>query len=191
MRYPLILALGSALILSACATATPYQAAGEGTRGFAETQIEPNRYRVSFSGNSLTDLSTVENYLLYRAAELTAQRGYDYFIIAERELDKKQRIVDTGASAFNYGHFGWNYYSIGHGWGYSPGYLHGFGRGYGFGHGYGGGFGTGFDLRQITRYEAFAEIVMKRGEKPKDNERAYDSREVMRNLAGTIKRPEA
>jgi len=191
MRTSLLLVLGSALILSACATATPYQAADERNRdrGFAETQIEQNRYRVSFAGNSVTDLSTVENYLLYRAAELTTQRGYDYFIIAERELDKKQRVIGS-AYGLTDGHFGWNYYSLNHGWGYSAGYRHGFGRGYGFGHGYGGSFGNDFDLRQITRYEAFAEIVMGRGAKPKDNERAYDSKEVIRNLTGKIKRPE-
>ena len=33
-----------------------------------------DRWKVSFSGNSLTDRNTVETYLLYRAAELTDQQ---------------------------------------------------------------------------------------------------------------------
>ncbi|MCF6292574.1 MAG: hypothetical protein L3J04_04170 [Robiginitomaculum sp.] len=191
MRSPLYLALASVLVLGACATATPYQSAENNNRGFSEQQIEKDRFRVSFAGNSVTNLSTVENYLLYRAAELTTQRGFDYFIIAEREVDKKQRVVGTSYYGVGHGHFGWNYYSRGHGWGYSAGYGHGFGGRYGFGRGfYGGGFGSGYDLRQITSYEAFAEITMGLGAKPADNERAYDAADVMRNLAGEIKRPQ-
>jgi hypothetical protein len=41
------------------------------SRGYSEQQIENNRFRVQFAGNSLTDRKTVETYLLYRAAELT------------------------------------------------------------------------------------------------------------------------
>ena len=78
----LALAVGA---LSACATETAYQPAGPNSDGgYSEQQIESNRVRISFSGNSLTDRETVENYLLFRAAELTLQQNKDYFIIADR-----------------------------------------------------------------------------------------------------------
>ncbi|WP_204306898.1 CC0125/CC1285 family lipoprotein, partial [Klebsiella aerogenes] len=80
----LALILAGSISLSACMTATPYQpATGNGTatrNGYSDTQIESNRFRISFSGNSLTARETVERYLLYRAAELTLQQGFDHFI---------------------------------------------------------------------------------------------------------------
>ncbi|PHR56942.1 MAG: hypothetical protein COA47_12320 [Robiginitomaculum sp.] len=182
MRTSILLA-ATALALSACATATPYQAAGNNSRGFAEQQIEQNRFRVSFSGNSLTDLDTVENYLLYRAAELTAQRGFDHFIISDRATESKDRYIGGSSFGGGYGHnyharsyFGWSYFRPSYGWGYGYGYDP---------------FFDSLDMRQITRYQASAEIVMGKGAKPADNDRAYDAREVMINLAGSIIRPEA
>src|ERR1700753_1116092 len=82
------LALGG---LSACETATPYQplnpsAASAG--GFSETKVETDRWRVSFAGNSMTSRETVETYLLYRAAELTVARGFDWFQMAQRNTDR-------------------------------------------------------------------------------------------------------
>jgi len=81
-----VLALSaSAAILAACATATPYQAASApgAFDGFSQTMIENDRARVSFGGNSLTDRETVENYLLYRAAELAVERGFDNMTFAK------------------------------------------------------------------------------------------------------------
>ena len=56
MKLGLPLSLTALLVLGACATATPYQAATEsGARGYSEQQVESNRWQVSFAGNSLTD----------------------------------------------------------------------------------------------------------------------------------------
>ncbi len=183
MRKLTLLALAAAgLILTACATATPYQAAVDSSRGYSEQRIESNRYRVSFSGNSLTNLETVENYLLYRAAELTKQNGYDYFVIADRNTEKKERYSSSSGFGAGYGShfgylghygFGWSYYSpfYGYGYGYDP-------------------FFDGYDIRQITRYTATAEIAMYHGEKPAKNEKAYQADEVLKELGSKIVRPE-
>src|SRR5688572_16406254 len=83
-----------ALVLAACATPTPYQPNVQGqstSGGYSDARIEENRFRVTFSGNSLTSRETVETYLLYRAAELTLSSGYDYFIIADRQTDRSTR----------------------------------------------------------------------------------------------------
>ena len=82
ISLPLVAALG--LLLAACAgKPTPYQPA-QGGFGYSEQQTEENRYRVSFAGNSATSRQTVEDYLLYRAAELTVQTGHDWFQVVDR-----------------------------------------------------------------------------------------------------------
>ncbi len=62
------------------ACATPYQKLGFGG-GYSDTQIDSNTFRVEFKANKYTPLATVRNYLFYRCAELTAEAGYDYFVI--------------------------------------------------------------------------------------------------------------
>ena len=57
-----------------------------------------DRYRISFKGNSLTDRETVENYMLFRAAELTLQSGYDTFTIVNRDTDKNSARAVLAAS---------------------------------------------------------------------------------------------
>jgi len=97
MRITVMLAVVAASLASACAsTATPYQLAGKNGFGFTETQIEDNRTRLSFRGNSSTELQTVKKYVLFRAAELTLQHGYDYFFIVDRGVDTTQQYRVTG-----------------------------------------------------------------------------------------------
>ena len=84
----IVASLALTALLGACTTATPYQPNISGQKvqgGYSEQQVEPDRFRVTFSGNSLTSRETVEGYLLYRAAELTVQQGYDWFEIVERD----------------------------------------------------------------------------------------------------------
>ena len=159
--------------LTACGTTgpTPYQP-GIGTdRGFSESRIENDRYRISFKGNSMTGRETVENYMLFRAAELTLQSGYEVFTIVDRDTDKDSSIRRTGpyfGSRFSYSYFSprWGWV---HGW--DP-----FWRSY----------PSRFD--EVTRYEAFAEIVMSRGPKGGDPN-AFDARQVSQNLSASIQRP--
>ena len=101
-------AIAALALLGACATATPYQAAiDSSSRGYSEQQIENNRFRVQFAGNSLTDRKTVETYLLYRAAELTREHGFDYFRVVRRDTDAESRLVPVGGRPYSpfYDHF--------------------------------------------------------------------------------------
>ena len=80
------LALLAFATLAACARPTPYQPAqGPGLDGYAETAIGGDQYRISFTGNGITTRETVDLYLLYRAAELTREKGFDYFIVGDRQ----------------------------------------------------------------------------------------------------------
>ena len=73
-------AIALVAMLAGCGTATPYQPATDG-QGYAEQALERDRYRVTFVGNSLTSRETVENYLLFRAAEVTMSKGFDHFVM--------------------------------------------------------------------------------------------------------------
>ncbi|NBC21467.1 MAG: hypothetical protein GVY06_10575 [Alphaproteobacteria bacterium] len=193
MKKPAMFAplLGALVLLGACATATPYQAASDSDRGYADQQLESDRWQVSFAGNSLTDRKTVETYLLFRAAELTRQEGYDHFRVVRRDTDEDSRLVSTGFShAPYYSGFYCNYAYYG---AYGRRFRHPAYRGFyrsAFHDPWGHGFGPS-DYREIVRYEANAEIIMGRGAKPEDDPAYFNAEEVLMNLAGSIQRPEA
>ena len=194
MRKTLLAATALALLgLGACAAyPTPYQPAGlrggPATGGFSELQLEANRFRVNFSGNSYTERATVENYLLLRAAELTLSQGYDWFTTVERDTERRTRYRDTGFGGPRFGSaFGYPGYGYGYG-GFSPYWRY---------HGRAGwspfydpfGWDRDVDIREINRYEATAEIVLGRGPKPANDPRAFDAREVAGRLAPYAGRP--
>ena len=202
----------SAAILAACATATPYQPASApgAFDGFSQTMIENDRARVTFGGNSLTDRETVENYLLYRAAEVAVERGFDHFSLVERDTEENTRLRVSPSAGFGAGYgagfgrydpfFSYNFYRPRFGWSrghrYSAFYRprRGYNRFGGFsGFGGFGGFGgdpffNDYDVREITKYRASAEVKLGKGSKP-GNDNAFNAREVLQNLAGAITYP--
>lgn len=183
-RIPALAALASgALLLSACVTETAYRPAtgvGNFRTGYSDQQVERDRFIVTFGGNSYTARDTVERYLLYRAAELTVQNGGDYFLLVDRQTDKKtSTYVDRPFSSGAFGYWGpsWRYYGRGFGWrGWDPFWGDPF-------------WDRDIDIRQVDRYEASAEIVIGRGPKPGNNVRAFDAREVMANIGPSIQTP--
>ena len=88
--------LGLALLatLAGCVQPTPYQPVVDGY-GYSEQQIEDNRYWVRFAGNQRTPAATVQNYWLYRIAELTLDHGYDYFTVVDRNLERSTTYEGT------------------------------------------------------------------------------------------------
>lgn len=162
------LMLVAALALAACGTPTPYAPAVDGL-GYAEQPLESDRYRVSFAGNSLTPRETVENYLLYRAAEVTLEQGYDHFIVVEKDTERSTTYYTTvtpvGAP---YGYYGHRYRHY-------PGV---------------GGVATA-RARPRDRYHAYANILLRMGEKPADNPEAYDARDLLARLDPSVVREAA
>ena len=174
--------------LAGCSTATPYQPEIAGQRvsgGYSEQRLADDRYQVNFSGNSLTSRDRVEGYLLYRAAELTVRDGYDWFLIVDRLTERDvQTYVDP-----------------------DPFYDPWYGRGYGYWRPHwrywrgdawvvwhpeiGDPFWADrMDVRTVERFEAHAEIVMRRGPIPDEEERAFEARRILAELGPTIERPE-
>lgn len=65
-------------LMAACATG--YQSSGF-TGGFKNTQLSPDVFRVSFSGNAFTSSDRVQDFALLRAAELTLANNAQYFTV--------------------------------------------------------------------------------------------------------------
>jgi hypothetical protein len=83
MRKLTILAFAA---LSACATG--YHS-GNFTGGFEEIALAPNVYQVSFAGNGFTSAERVQAMVLLRSADLTLQKGFRYFGIADASTSSK------------------------------------------------------------------------------------------------------
>lgn len=145
-----------AVLLVGCTQPTPYQPATDGY-GFSDQQIESDRYRVTFAGNMVTPRDTVQNYLLYRAAQLTRETGHDYFVIVDQGVERSTVYQGTGYGGFGTGPYG-------------GGWL-------------GGGSGTAYP---IDSYTAFADIVVASGPKPAGDVDAYGANDVLQRLAPTL-----
>jgi hypothetical protein len=158
-----VLAIASVLGLAGCATPIPYQPMSGGY-GYSEQALETDRYRVTFSGNSATPRETVENYLLYRAAEVTVAHGYDHFVVVDKNTEQG---TAGGPGGFGVG--------VGSG---SRNRYSGFGLGTSATIWPGGG----------DSYVAYANIVLRRGARPADDPKAYDARAVLKRLEPTITR---
>jgi hypothetical protein len=172
--------------LTACTTATPYQPYRTGDirtahGGYSEQRLAADRFLVRFHGNDLTSRERVEGYMLYRAAELTLQNGYDSFEIIERhtEHDVETRVRPDPFYPSWYGStYGgwrphWRYYYPDAGWSsWTP---------------YGYGYGS-VDVQRVESFEAEAEIIMRRGVSDLGR-RVFDARRVIADLGPTIQRP--
>lgn len=173
--------LSAVALLAACATPTPYQPLtthGNATGGYSEQRLEDNRYRVTFVGNEFTSRQRVENYLLYRAAELTLQAGYDGFTMVQRGTDPhtRTRVYDDPFGPGPWGYWGpaWRFHTR-FGWrAWDPFW--------------GRPWGDDFDISTVTSFEASAEIVMFHGTRPNDP-RSFDAHQIVANLGPTIQAP--
>lgn len=189
IRFLLAAVGGVTLLLAGCATSTPYQPVSASSRssgGYSEARLARDRYRVTFAGNTLTSRDKVEGYLLYRAAELTVQQGYDWFLILQRETEHEvERRIEPDplydpwyGSAYRYWQPDWRYYDRPYGWrSWYP---------------YGGDpfWASRVDTRTVESFEATAEIEMHRGLVPSINGRAFDAREILRTLGPRVERPQ-
>ena len=89
------------LLLSGCVTTgtTPYQAYEQGG-GYREQWIGGNRWQVEVAGSTATTRETLIVYWLYRCAELSLEKGFEYFAVmaapsSSSEIDKSMRTADT------------------------------------------------------------------------------------------------
>jgi hypothetical protein len=178
-----VAALLAPLLLFGCTTPTPYQplAAGTGVSGgYSDQVLDDTHFQVSFSGNDMTPRAQVETYLLYRAAELTTAKGFDWFEMVERHT---QNTGGVYADPYFYG--GWGYWSPSWRFRRRGGYWGGSWGGY-----WGDPWGP-YAVDTYDKFDASAEIVVGRGPKPPGDPRAFDAHQVIQNLEAKIVRPGA
>jgi hypothetical protein len=174
--FPRFAALAlSAALLAGCAAPSPYAPRAEGARtGYTDRALTGNRYRITFTGNSVTPRETVESFLLLRAAEVTRAAGYSNFVFDTRntKVNHTYTAIPEGPSPYGFGYRGWG----GRGrFGYWGGGYGGFG-------GYGFGYDPAVDVVTRTNYEAYAEIIMLTPEQAAKEPRALIADDVIAHI---------
>lgn len=152
-----------ALLAAGCMTVAPYAPRRPGqTTGYTDRELAPGRWRITFTGNSITTRETVEDYLLLRAAEVTVAAGGTHFIFDTRDTRAQTRLyADPMFSGPGFWGAGFGTWGFRPRWGYDA-------------------FGPPLMISQSTRYEAYAEIVIL---KPGDNnDHAVDARAIIQHL---------
>ncbi len=156
-----LLALGL-IVLAACETGPIYKPKAPGEHvGYTDERLAENRYRVTFSGTSSTPREEVEDYLLRRAAEVTQAAGYTHFVFDTRDTEAKTYYRNDFDAWAGWGPpFGRRF----HAWYWSNWPMEG-------------------DVIPITRYTAYAEIVMLRAAEAAKDPRAMSAVDVLAHLA--------
>ncbi|MEM1343950.1 MAG: hypothetical protein AAGI34_05125 [Pseudomonadota bacterium] len=179
-----ILAVACVTALIGCTQPTPYQPATFRQPGFSETAIEGNRFQVRVTGNRATSQAVLERQLLFRAAQITLDNGFDWFRIVSRAGDPRLSSLDAGPLA------------LGETTRASRRHRRGRSR-------FRFGFGFGFPLiiapypyyrdpyyyRPLPPNEAVAEIQVFDGPKPADDPAAYSATAVVEWLGPVLRAP--
>lgn len=102
MRYlNTFLLLTTLLLLGACASQDPYRAASGSGFGYQEQQLNDTQYKVSFAARG-NDSEAARSFAMRRAAELTAERGYDWFVVTDKEtLTERETPSTTVAGSYS------------------------------------------------------------------------------------------
>lgn len=162
MRLSLLVVV---MLLAGCASSTLYQhAATPEARGYRSFALTADRYRVSFTGNSLTPRETVETYALYRAAEVALKAGHQHF-----------KLVSTDTEALT------AYQGTGVGFG---GVFGGFWNGPFFGSGIGVS-----SAQPVTHYRTVAQIKVGPKIDASEGEDIYNARALIDQLEARVQRP--
>ncbi len=164
IRTFLFLVVAASLV--ACATAPPpYAAATSSGAGYSETQIESNRYFVTYRAPAGANPALLEDYALLRAADITLENGREWFWVDRRNVE-----------AYD-------------GRGYGPSVGVGVGGGsWGSRSGASVGVGINFPIGgQGGQRARAATLEVRFGEGPKpDNPNTYDARAVSANLRARV-----
>ena len=105
MFYSRIVFVFALLTLGACASTPDYVAAdGANDHGYYARKISEGRYRVNYNGRNRTNLQDTRDYAMLRAAELTLNKGYDWFQIVDRETSTTESRDPAFQLGYGYEH---------------------------------------------------------------------------------------
>ena len=166
-----VAALIAAASLSACVSEPAYRPQGpNGGAGYTDEQLSPNRFRVSFTGESSLARDAVEDGLLRRASEIALMAGFTHFTFDTRDTERQTTYYRSDFGP-----------RTGFGFGYGPRFVGPrpwYWSSFAFGDPY-------FDRTRITpvsRYTAYAEIVTLTAEQAAGNPDAIDARVMLDRL---------
>jgi hypothetical protein len=154
---------------------------------FTQQQRGQGRFHLVLSGRHFTSREAVENYLAWRAAELTAERGFFWFSFVERRgtgdmLPVPRRDPDGMRYSFRLAFFRpvWRYQtsaapSVWKSWNPFSGSRF---------------WAEGLDASTITRFEVSADIVLHKGQLEDDNPLSFDAGAVSDYLINQVQPPE-
>lgn len=80
----LMLLLTMSIILTACASTSTYSPSDGNGFGYSHSQLDSNSYRVHFKMRG-EDSQQAMDYAMRRAAQLTLEKGYDWFVINDQQ----------------------------------------------------------------------------------------------------------
>lgn len=91
--FPIMMLLA---VISGCSSQPQavYKPAKNSGFGYKETLLGPNNYRVEFKSSG--SAKKAQDNALLRAAELTTEQGYDWFVVTKRELDANSERKSIG-----------------------------------------------------------------------------------------------
>jgi hypothetical protein len=149
------------LTVSACAPEQPYFGPKDAdhSTGYTDEKLDQNRYRVTYSGSSLTNRETVEDFLLLRAAQVTQQAGSSFFMFDMRDTKAHTTYLSDFPGWGGGPRFGWYW----HNWPYD-------------------GFDDEVESRPITRFQAYAEIVLLTDAQAAKEPRAINAQSIIERL---------
>ncbi len=85
-----ITSIGIMVLLGGCASQPDYREASKGGFGYSESKLSETQYRIHFKARG-SDKAKAMDYAMLRAAEVTLENGYDWFVVNDREtlVDKE------------------------------------------------------------------------------------------------------
>jgi len=156
-------------VLTAGACATGYQRMSL-TGGYSDSQVDENTYSIVYRGNGYASQKTILKYLLYRCAEITTNKSYDYFVVVGGDVEEKiNQIITPGSysssTSINMHSFGSSTSGTASTQGnYEP-----------------------QKTKEYRKYVVSAVIKIYRGDIPKDNARAFNAKELTQVLEPYIR----
>jgi hypothetical protein len=166
--YRLVFAVAGLTWVSACAPEIPYFGPKDADHptGYTDEKLDQNRFRVTYSGSSATNRETVENFLLLRAAQVTRQAGSNFFMFDMRDTKTHTTYFSEIPGWAGPPYYGWYW----HNWAYA-------------------GFDNEVESRPITRYQAYAEIIVLTDAQAAKEPRAIDAQSIILHLGPTAMPP--
>jgi hypothetical protein len=89
MMRTLLFWLVAVLFLSSCGPSKYISKSDNwiGLYGYSETPIDSSTYQVTYAGDNTMPPDLVDRYALYRSAEVTVAKGFDYFVVMDGQAN--------------------------------------------------------------------------------------------------------